>query len=100
VSRKNIITPLNLNSKLAQVTLFALLVAPMPAKRTVEQEPKCEPKIIGIARLREMSPCIAREIVKPIVAVLLWIRLVNKVEASRANKGKCSKLVNISLKRI
>jgi len=81
------------------MTLFAPLVAPIPAKRTVVQVPKREPKIIGIARLRDISPCIAREIIKPIVAVLLWIRLVNSIPDNRANKGMCSKLVNVSLKK-
>ncbi|MBA7544012.1 hypothetical protein ES705_36357 [subsurface metagenome] len=71
----------------------------MPAKRTVEQEPKCEPKIMGTARSSEIKPCIAKEIVKPIVAVLLWIRPVNKAEASKANRGICSKLISVSLKR-
>ena len=99
VNKKNTITPPNLNSKLAKVTLFALPEAPIPAKRTVEQEPKCEPRIIGTARFSDIKPCIAREMVKPIVAVLLCIRPVNKAEASKANKGMCSKLVNVSLKR-
>ena len=71
VSKKNIITPMSLNNRLARATLFALLMAPIPAKRTIELLPKWDPKMIGMAKFKEIKPCIAREIVRPIVAVLL-----------------------------